>query len=137
MKRILLFVPLLLLAFNNIWANNKTGKPRTALCADFSASVTSGCVPLSTVFTDNSTFNVGDPIVNWTWDFGDGTPMLHGVQNPSHTYNFEGQFDVKLTITTVSNATSTITKVGYISAGNPLFPISVPIFQFAMVPITY
>ncbi|PWT99543.1 MAG: hypothetical protein C5B52_10480 [Bacteroidetes bacterium] len=129
MKRILLFVPLILLAFNNIWANNETGKPKSALTADFSASVTSGCIPLATVFTDNSTFNVGDPIVNWTWDFGDGSPIVTGVQNPSHTFINDGTWDVKLTVTTASNATATITKTGYISSGAKYTPDLGPDFS--------
>ncbi|MCB0840468.1 MAG: PKD domain-containing protein, partial [Bacteroidetes bacterium] len=39
--------------------------------ANFAASVTSGCAPLTVSFTDMTT--LGDaPITSWSWDFGDG-----------------------------------------------------------------
>lgn len=113
MKRIILFVPLLLLIYVNTWAGNNKGKTNTAaLVADFSASVTSGCAPLTTSFADASTFNTGDPIVSWNWDFGDGNTGTG--KTPSHTYNTVGSFTVSLTITTQSSATQTQTKTAYI-----------------------
>ncbi len=45
-------------------------------------------------FTDTSTDN-GD-IVNWTWTFGDGNTSYS--QNPFHTYENEGTYEVTLTV---------------------------------------
>lgn len=48
-------------------------------------------------FTDTSTPG-SSPIVAWSWDFGDGTP-LWPVQSPQHTYAAPGDYDVVLTVT--------------------------------------
>lgn len=68
--------------------------------ANFSASTTSGIIPLEVQFTDHST---GTP-ASWSWDFGDGTNAT--AQNPSHTYTTAGTYTV---ILTVSNAAGTDT----------------------------
>lgn len=62
----------------------------------FSLDPASGCYPLNVQFTDNTIPGTGN-ITNWTWDFGDGS-QFGTVQNPSHTYNAAGTFDVKLTV---------------------------------------
>ena len=61
--------------------------------AVFSASTTSGTVPLTVTFNDES---INNPI-SWQWDFGDGGSSTE--QNPSHTYNTIGLYDVSLTAT--------------------------------------
>lgn len=61
--------------------------------ADFTANRTSGLEPLAVKFTDAST---GSP-VSWAWNFGDGGTST--VQNPVHTYESEGVYSVKLTVT--------------------------------------
>jgi len=57
-------------------------------------------------FTDSST-DLDGSIVNWTWDFGDGSYAYE--QNPSHQYKFSGSYNVILTVrddTGQSNSTS-------------------------------
>lgn len=60
---------------------------------DFSASLTSGTVPLTVSFNDLST---NSPSA-WLWDFGDGETSTG--QNPSHTYTTPGDYTVSLTAT--------------------------------------
>jgi gliding motility-associated-like protein len=60
---------------------------------NFSASPVSGCIPLDVNFTDSSIAGSGI-IQNWVWDFGDGTSSID--QNPVHTYNSSGSFNVSL-----------------------------------------
>lgn len=62
------------------------------------------CVDSSVSFVDQSYSNypVGFPpitIIDWAWDFGDGSPPLTGVQNPSHTFTSSGSYDVQLIAT--------------------------------------
>jgi len=57
-----------------------TGPGGTAPTASFTATPTSGSVPLTVNFTDTST---GGP-TSWAWNFGDGTTST--AQSPSHTY---------------------------------------------------
>jgi PKD repeat protein len=64
------------------------------LIADFYGDSTSGCVPLTVNFTDQST----GEIATWDWDFGDGTPHS-SEQNPTHVYDDPGDYKVKLIIT--------------------------------------
>jgi PKD repeat protein len=48
----------------------------------------------------------------WLWDFGDGTTSTD--QNPNHTYNNPGFYDVTLTITLAGGCSNVITKSQYI-----------------------
>jgi PKD repeat protein len=87
----------------------------TAPVAAFSGAPTSGSAPLLVDFTDAST---GTP-TSWTWDFGDpgsGADDTSIDPNPSHTYQADGTYTVKLT---VSNATGTdsLTRTSYIHVG--------------------
>ncbi|HRQ51542.1 MAG TPA: PKD domain-containing protein, partial [Agriterribacter sp.] len=118
MKRVILFVSLLLLTYVNSNAGNTMGGEPSALTADFSASVTSGCAPLVVAFTSTSTFNAGDPIVSYTWDFGDGTVITSPDPNPEHTYTTTNPFQsftVSLTVTAQGGGTHSTTKPSYIT----------------------
>jgi hypothetical protein len=59
------------------------------------------CLGETVYFNDNSTpatlGTTNSNIVNWHWDFGDGT--FSNLQTPSHQYNIAGSFIVKLTVT--------------------------------------
>jgi len=78
--------------------------------ADFSASPLSGNKPLNVQFTDAS---AGLP-TTWKWYFGDGNTSTS--QNPSHTYNADGKYTVKLVVSSSSSEDS-IEKVDYITVG--------------------
>jgi PKD repeat protein len=73
-----------------------------AVTASFTTNTTSGTVPLSIQFTDSSTNNP----VSWSWIFGDGTTSTE--QNPTHTYNTPGTYNVTETVTG-HDSNSTIT----------------------------
>jgi len=74
----------------------------------FSASPTSGKVPLTVSFTDKST---GKP-TSWKWTFGDGDNSTE--MNPVHTYNKSGNYTVALT-TTNEEGSDKVQKSNYIS----------------------
>jgi PKD repeat protein len=80
-----------------------TAKP----VAKFSATPTSGKMPLTVAFTDKST---GTP-TKWKWSFGDGASST--IQNPKHKYSKAGSYTVTLTATNVAGS-NTITKTNYI-----------------------
>jgi PKD repeat protein len=61
--------------------------------ANFSADKTSGGVPCTVQFYDQSMGSVSE----WLWDFGDGQTSIE--QNPSHEYAAEGTYTVSLTVT--------------------------------------
>jgi PKD repeat protein len=60
--------------------------------ADFKVEQRIGKAPFIVKFKDLST---GNPM-KWSWDFGDGTTSTE--QNPQHTYAYEGNYDVRLTV---------------------------------------
>lgn len=76
--------------------------------AAFTVSVTSGTIPLTVNFTDQST---GNP-TSWIWDFGDGNSSTE--QNPTHTYTAASDYTVTLTVSDGTN-NKTETKTNYIS----------------------
>ncbi|HUU75566.1 MAG TPA: PKD domain-containing protein [Methanoregulaceae archaeon] len=67
-----------------------TGNGCDDIGANFNATPTSGDIPLTVSFTDNST---GGP-TTWYWTFGDGNSS--GLQNPQHTYYSVGDYTVSL-----------------------------------------
>jgi len=77
------------------------------------------CQGSSTQFTDQSTSASGT-ITNWSWDFGDGSPVVH-TQNPSHIFPNAGTFNVNLTI--ISNIPCT-TSVSVPVVVNPMPVVS-------------
>lgn len=78
------------------------------------ANIQKGCAPLSISFWDTS-FTTS-PITQWTWDFGDGSP-LSNEPTPTHIYQDTGQYTVTLTITNQEGCTETIVKTNYIKTG--------------------
>jgi PKD repeat protein len=48
----------------------------------------------------------GNPIVLWSWDFGDG--QFSNIQNPIHLYPLPGFYDVTLTVTDVNGCTNNV-----------------------------
>jgi len=64
--------------------------------ADFTATPTSGCIPLDVIFTNNSIVG-GAPITSYFWDFGDGNSG--SGNNPTHTYTISGCKNITLQIT--------------------------------------
>jgi len=68
--------------------------------AAFSASKTSGNVPLKVTFTDKST---GSP-TSWKWSFGDG--KISTSKSPTYTYSKAGKYTVSLTVKNAKGSNS-------------------------------
>ena len=67
--------------------------------------ILNGCAPLKINFRDSSkTGNPTDPITNWSWIFGDGSSSTQ--QDPTHTYNNAGTYNVVLTVATSQGCTN-------------------------------
>ena len=84
--------------------------------AAFSATPTSGRLPLKVAFTDTSTGN----ITTWAWDFGNGSTST--LRQPTHTYTTAGTYTVKLTVTGPGGS-NTATKTGYITVAPALVEV--------------
>ncbi len=74
--------------------------------ASFTTIPNHGCKPLPVSFTDFSTCNTQyTHYTSWSWNFGDG--QTSNLQNPQHTYQDTGVFNVTLTVTTDLGCTDT------------------------------
>jgi len=79
------------------------------------ASFTFSCTDLNCAFTDNSTDpDVGDSVVFWDWDFGDGGTSTS--QNPAHAYIGDGTYSVTLTVTDGNSASDSVSQDVTVSA---------------------
>lgn len=85
---------------------------RFVASADFSSDITKGPAPLVVHFSDTST---SPSPTAWHWTFGDGD--VSDDRNPTHTYLYEGIYDVGLTVTG-SNGITLAHKQSYIVVGN-------------------
>ncbi len=91
----------------------------------FTATNITSCDAVQTVvFQDTSIQNGATPIVEWRWNFGDGsplyittvdTPITHIYNNPAY-YNFR---TVTLTIVDAINCSATVSKPNYIRGYRP------------------
>jgi M6 family metalloprotease-like protein len=95
--------------------------------ADFVGDDTSGVVPHTVNFSDLSTGTVS----SWRWHFGDGDTAMQ--QNPSHTYNTPGSYNVKLVVGGAAGSDSA-TRANYIDA---LWPPPAAAFSVDDTSVTY
>lgn len=88
--------------------------------ADFSS--TKLCAQQAVQFSDIS---ASPSVMNWIWDFGDGTPV-NNTQNPTHTYALSGNYNVTLIIGNSSGCLDTILKPVIVNTvPTPLFTANV------------
>ncbi|MEM8906295.1 MAG: PKD domain-containing protein, partial [Bacteroidota bacterium] len=73
---------------DTIWAN--------ATSANFTVAPQTGCRPLFTEYIESSSSMFGN-LVEWRWNFNDGTDWVF-EQNPTHTFDTAGYFDVRLVV---------------------------------------
>lgn len=62
-----------------------------------------GCEPFTAKFVANNT-----ETVTYAWDFGDGNVLSGSTANPSHTYQNDGYYLVKLKVTTNKGCTNEV-----------------------------
>ncbi len=68
------------------------------------------CYGSPVLFTDLSSTNGGELLLNWEWDFGDSlSGSNHSYEmNPSHVFSVPGDFTVTLTVTNYSGCVDTV-----------------------------
>lgn len=83
----------------------------------FTYSDSTGCLPKTIQFTDQSTSAAGS-LSNWLWDFGDGSTST--VRNPSHTYSTAGNFTVSLRVTNSFGCVTVLTRTSLVDIAQPV-----------------
>jgi len=84
-----------------------TESQESAPVANFTASSTSGNVPLTVQFTDTSTGSVS----SYAWDFDNDGTVDSTDQNPVHTYTSAGTYTVNLTVSNKNGTDSKSTTI--------------------------
>ncbi|WP_304610904.1 PKD domain-containing protein [Myroides sp. WP-1] len=92
------------------------------------------CRATPVTFTNDSDNNGGSDIVQYHWDFGDGTTSSEF--EPTHTYENSGTYTVRLTVTNSCNCTDTY-EVKYRVLDNKPFEISCPSVVCENSQVTY
>jgi len=78
------------------------------------------CMGGITNFTDQST-SAGGSLSSWLWNFGDGSPT-NSAQNPQHTYNNHGYYQVELNVADVNSCQGSIIQTVFVdSLPMPMF----------------
>ncbi|NCU04302.1 MAG: PKD domain-containing protein, partial [Chitinophagaceae bacterium] len=87
---------------------------------------TGGCFPYT--FSPTPVVLTPDNVVSWSWDFGDGGTSTQ--QFPSHLYPNQGSYNIRLTVTTSTGCTETITYANGVRTGTK------PTANFTASPLT-
>lgn len=82
--------------------------------ADFSASPSSGCSPMTVTFIDLSSENTTE----WFWEFEGGDPSTSSLSNPSILYSTPGVYEVSLTVSNAEGSDQEL-KTDYITVEAP------------------
>ncbi len=94
--------------------------------ANYSASITEGCIPLTVVYSNSSSANA----TAWQWTFPGGTPSTSSDENPSVSYTAVGVYEVTLIVSSKAG-NDTLNMVDYISTQD------VPTTNFEFSSISY
>ena len=72
--------------------------------AAFATSATTGCVPFTVQFTDQSSSNA----TTWEWTFEGGNPSFSNQQNPEVTFNAAGNYSVTLVVSNAAGSSASV-----------------------------
>ncbi len=94
------------------------GSSNRAPSASFTATPSSGQVPLTVAFDASASSDSDGSITSYSWNFGDSTALGSGVA-VSHLYQAAGTFTATLTVTDNRGTTASATRVIAVTAGPP------------------
>lgn len=83
---------------------------------DFVATDTTGCAPELIQFNDLST---GEPVLQYTWIFGDGDTLVTDDPNPAHLYEENGTYTVTMIVNDAVGCSDTLVREQYINLSRP------------------
>lgn len=104
------------------------GGGNTPPTASFTATPSSGTLPLTVAFDASASTDVGGSIVTYAWNFGDGGTSQSTTPTTSRLYTTAGTYTVTLTVTDNQGATNSTTRT--VTVNTPNLPPTAD-FQFA------
>lgn len=86
------------------------------------------CAGKPITFTDSSSASGGAVLVKWTWNFGDGTPVINATTNSPQIHNYisTGSYTVTLQVETSTGCQSTVSTQVINVTANPVANFTVP-----------
>lgn len=85
-------------------------------------NIVDGCLPLTVQFSDSSSFNPDEPLVNWEWVFGDGNSISVNNNSPqTNTYSTAGQYAAYIIVTNSAGCKDTSYQI-IIKVGDAIIP---------------
>ncbi|WP_217790651.1 PKD domain-containing protein [Pinibacter aurantiacus] len=87
---------------------------------DFSVPVSGVCNNTTVTFKDESSGDGDNPILQWKWDFGDGTIQSFTAPPFSHLYTKPGNYNITLITTDSQGCTDTVTKKNALLVSQPV-----------------
>ncbi|MGF7119177.1 polysaccharide deacetylase family protein [Methanobacterium oryzae] len=98
--------------------------------ANFTANPTSGTIPLTVQFSDQSTGSS----LSYSWDFNNDGTADSTLKNPTYTYNTPGTYTVKLTVTNSIGSDDEI-KTNLITVANTMPDLVISNLQIPTNPV--
>lgn len=103
--------------------------------AGFVPATTGGCQNRAVTFNDLSTSSTS--LVNWEWDFGDGTKQTFTAPPFTHIYSKTGGYRVSLKVTDAAGCTDTYTLPNNLRITNPLAGFRADTFYCPAAPLQF
>lgn len=95
-----------------------TGSTNQAPVAHFTASSLFGAAPLPVNFSATETMDVDDVVLQYHWDFGDGSPEITTTSlTIDHLYEADGTYTATLRVTDIRGGESTVSHVITVYSG--------------------
>jgi gliding motility-associated-like protein len=88
--------------------------------ANFVSTVPGTCLNTAVGFNDLSVGDGTHPIVNWEWNYGDGSVQTYTNPPFQHQYAASGVYTIKLKVTDNNGCTDSIVKPGYLVISKPI-----------------
>ncbi|MGE3590433.1 MAG: PKD domain-containing protein, partial [Ilumatobacteraceae bacterium] len=102
------------------WVRIEKGQSTEPVNTPPTASFTSSCTYLECTFNGGASSDPGGSILQYAWNWGDGTPGTTSTSpNASHTFPQGGNYTVRLTVTDNQSATGTTTRTLSVSPNTP------------------
>ncbi len=105
--------------------------------AAFGPSQPGFCLLSAVTFNDSTLTDGTHPIVQWVWDYGDGTTDILTSGPFQHTYASGGIYTIKLKVTDSNGCTDSLTRTNLLTISEPLATFTADTLACPNVPVHF